>query len=135
MLLAWQSLQPLPPLLRRSKGAQRTWVTACLWNLAHWKRGFRTTVLLETGAAGSYASVAFIRAVEHTEYGGHPSSPDGGEASFTLPTHDSDVAPTSIIRTAILYLVSRPCLPCTRSCRGRITVWSDPWCCLHATLR
>ena len=93
-----------------TKGSHQTWVTAFLWNANRRRRGYRTTVLLDTGAGGgSYASVKFIHAVERTEYGGRRivSKRGRGRLRAANPT-DSGVAPMNIIGTAILPLVFPP---------------------------
>ena len=63
---AWPLLLPLPP----SRGSHQTWVTAFPWNKKLRRQGYRTSVLLDSGAGdGNFCSVNFFRAVECTEYG------------------------------------------------------------------
>ena len=83
---------------------------AFLWNAGKRRRGFCTTVLLDTGArGGSYASVCFIRAAERTEYGDKRIVSERGRGRLRAanPT-DSGVIPMNIIGTAILPLVFPP---------------------------
>ena len=97
------------PAASPAQGSHQTWVTAYLWTPQR-KRGFRTTVLLDTGASGgSYASVAFIQAVERTAYRGRSIVRRRGRGFLRAanPT-GSGVPPMTITGTAYLRFIFPP---------------------------
>lgn len=95
-----------------------------MWNSRTRAKGYRTSVLLDTGAGGgNYASLKFIRAVECTEYRGRNTISKRGRGFLRAanPT-GSEVAPMKIIGTSLLPLVLPPV---DRVFRARVRVVED----------
>lgn len=93
-----------------SQETQQSWVDAYLWNIKKRKRVNHTVVLLDSGAdGGNYASADFVHSVERTVFGGRNITSKKGRGFLRAanPT-DSDVAPMSVVGTAMLALVFPP---------------------------
>lgn len=74
------------------------------------QRGLSMSVLLDSGAGGgNYASAAFIRGVERTEYGGRNIVSKRGRGRLRAANpHNSDVPPMRILGTCILFIIFPP---------------------------
>jgi len=111
-LRAWPLLLPGPARIgrRRRWNSHQTWVTACIWNFKTRRPGFRTTTLVDSGASGgSYASAAFVGALERTEFGGQRIISRRGRGLLRAANPaNSDVAPMRIVGTVLLPLVFPP---------------------------
>lgn len=139
--MAVTAVAPMAAMSGPSRGSHQTWVTACLWNKIRHRLGYRTTVLLDSGAGGgNFCSDKFIRAVERTEYNGKRIVSTRGRRLLRAPNpSDSGVAPMSVVGTAVLPLVFPPVDRVFRArlrvFSGRTSVRADPGRRLYATLR
>ena len=108
--MAVAATAPTAAIRAPPRGSHQTWITALLWNTALRRPGYRTSVLLDSGAGGgNFCSVKFIRVVERTEYGGKciVSERGRGRLRAANPTN-SGIAPMSIVGTATLPMVFPP---------------------------
>ena len=96
----------IPPL----RGTHQAWVRANLWNKRARQRSQVINVLLDSGAGGgNYASTAFIRGVERTEYAGRNMISKRGRGRLRAANpENSGVPPMDILGTRIIFLVFPP---------------------------